>query len=368
MMIDLAPMKGIHVDPVKQTAVAQPGLLWKDFNRATQFYGLATTGGIIGTTGIAGLTLGGGLGWLMGKYGMAVDNLLSAEVVLASGEVVTASADSHPDLYWAIRGGGGNFGIVTAFEYQLHPLGPAIFGGLRAYPFERGAEILRFYRDFTETLPDEMTMFAPLTHAPGGSGLKIAALVAGHSGTVEEGRAAFAAVDALGEPAMDAFGPIPYSALNGLLDDGFPRGALNYWKSSFLRELTDHTIGILVEQFARCPSIMSSVVLEHLHGQVTRIPADATAYPHRTPGHNVVIIGQWLEPSESAANIAWVKETYSRLEPHFGGNRYVNYMPADEEAGALSEAYGVNHARLREIKRRYDPENLFHLNANILPA
>jgi FAD/FMN-containing dehydrogenase len=368
VMIDLAPMKGIHVDPRARTATAQPGLLWKDFNRATQLYGLATTGGVIGTTGIAGLTLGGGLGWLMGKYGMAVDNLLAAEVVLANGEVVTASADENPDLFWAIRGGGGNFGIVTSFTYRLHPVGPVIYGGLRAYPFERAAEVLRFYRDFTTSLPDEMTMFGALTHAPDGSGMKIAGLLAGHAGTVDEGEAAFAGVDALGEAAMDAFGPLPYSMLNGLLDEGFPKGALNYWKSSFLSDLTDDAIDILVEQFAKCPSPMGNLVLEHFHGAVTRVPVDAVAYPHRMQGHNLVIIGQWLDAAETATNIAWVRETYDRLEPLFANQRYVNYMPDDETDDALASAYGPNYARLRELKRLYDPENLFHMNQNILPV
>lgn len=369
LVVDLSPMKGIFVDSSKQTVLAQGGVTWAEFNRETQLHGLATTGGVVSSTGIAGLTLGGGLGWLMGRFGMAVDNVLSIEVVLASGEVVRASASEHPDLFWAMRGGGGNFGIATAIEYQLHPVGPMVTGGLVAHPFAAAREVLQHYREVTSDLPDEQTVFAALIHSPDGAE-KLAGMIVCHSGPEAEGEAALRPIKEFGSPALDAIGPLPYSALNQMLDGSFPRGALNYWKSSFLSELTDDAIDALIRQYELCPSPMSGLVLEHFHGAVTRIPVADTAYPHRSEGYNLVIAGQWMDPSTSAENIAWAKETYEAMRPFFAPNRYVNYIPDDEVAAtaASEEAYGENLARLREAKRRYDPDNVFHLNQNILPA
>ena len=238
LMIDLAPMKGIYVDPTRRTIRAQGGVNWREFNRETQVYDLATTGGVISTTGIAGLTLGGGLGWLMGKYGMAVDNLLSAEIVTADGESLTASAEDNPDLFWAIRGGGGNFGIAASFEYRLHPVGQ-ITGGLVAHPVASAKDVLRFYRDFTASLPDEVTAFAGVTHAPDGSGVKIAFIAVCHCGPLEQGAKALEPVKKFGSPIMDVIGPMRYGQLNVMLDAGFPKGALNNWKANFLREPSD---------------------------------------------------------------------------------------------------------------------------------
>src|SRR3712207_3663501 len=239
LMIDLSLMKGIHVDPKARTARAQGGATWGEVNRETQLHGLATTGGVVSSTGVAGLTLGGGLGWLMGKHALALDNLLSADVVLADGRIVTASAEQHPDLFWALRGGGGNFGVVASFEYRLHPVGPVVTGGLIAHPFAAAFDVLRHYRDVTASLPDEFTVFAGLVHAPDGSGEKLAALVLCHCGTPAEGEAAAAPLKRFGRPAQDAVGPMPYAQVNAMLDAAYPPGALNYWKSSFLSGLSD---------------------------------------------------------------------------------------------------------------------------------
>lgn len=367
LVIDLSPMKGIIVDAQKQTALVQGGVTWGELNRETQLHGLAVTGGVISTTGVAGLTLGGGLGWLMGSQGMAVDNLLSAEVVLATGEVVRASEAEHPDLFWALRGGGGNFGIATVFEYRLRPVGPMVTAGLAAHPFANARDVLRKYRELSSDLPDEQTMFAGLTHSPDGAE-RLAAMIVCHIGPEAEAQEAVRPIKEFGPPALDAIGAMPYTAVNQMLDEGFPRGALNYWKSSFLQQLSDDAIDTLVRRYEVCPSPMSGLVIEHFHGAVTRVPVSATAYPHRAEGYNLVIAGQWADPAASSANIDWCRETYEAMRPFFAPSRYVNYMPDDETDGAAGEAYGQNLARLREVKRRYDPENVFHLNQNIVPA
>ena len=368
LMIDLSAMKGVFVDPVNRTARAQGGVTWGEFNRATQAYNLATTGGVISSTGVAGLTLGGGLGHLMGKYGLAIDNLRSAEVVLATGEVVQASESENPDLYWALRGGGGNFGVVTTFEFDVHPVGPIVHGGVIAFPLERAREMLKFFRELTATLPDELVMFGGLLHAPDGSGAKICAMICGHFGTPEQAAADFARIRTFGTPIMDALGPIPYTALNSMLDGGFPKGARNYWKSSFLAELSDGAIDAMVDQFSRCPSPMSSMLLEHFHGAVSRVPVEATAFPHRTPGFNLLVASEWVDPGEDGAQIAWARETYEALKPFMASGGYVNYLSGDEPEDRVAAAYGVNYERLRQVKRRFDPENLFRMNQNILPA
>src|SRR5262249_49597591 len=251
LMIDLSTMKGIQVDAKARTARAQGGVLWKEFNREPQVHGLATTGGVVGTTGIAGLTLGGGLGWLMPKYGLALDNLRSAEMVMADGSVCRAAADENPDLFWAIRGGGGNFGIAASLEYDVHPVGPTIAGGLVAHPIQNGRDALRFFREMCATLPDEMMMAAGLLSAPDGSGHKLVGMLAAHCGSLADGEAAVKPIKAFGPPVMDAMGPISYCQQNGLLDTSMPKGALNYWKSQFLVELTDDCIDAMTDAFAK---------------------------------------------------------------------------------------------------------------------
>jgi FAD/FMN-containing dehydrogenase len=368
LMIDLAPMRGIHVDPADQRVRAQAGLTWNEYNRATNLYGLATTGGVVSTTGIAGLTLGGGLGWLMGKYGMAADNLESAEVVLADGRVVTASEADDPDLFWAIRGGGGNFGIATSFEYRAYPV-DIIYGGIAAHPLAAAGEVLDFYRQFTKSLPDEVTAFAGLVHAPDGSGMKIVATPVCHCGDLQQAEADVRPMREFGPPLLDLIGPMPYPVINTLLDGAFPKGALNYWKSAFFTELSDAAVRTMVEAFEASPSPMSGLVIEHFHGEVTRVDPTATAFPHRQPGYNLAITGEWLDPADSDANIRWVRETFAALEPYMAPQVYVNYLGDDaDDVARTRNAYGPNYERLVELKRRYDPENLFRLNQNIDPG
>ena len=366
LMIDLQAMKGIHVDPIRHTVRAQGGLTWGEYNRATHAYGLATTGGVVSTTGIAGLTLGGGIGWLMGKYGMAIDNLRSVEIVTADGQIRTASAEVEPDLYWAVRGGGGNFGVTSSFEYDAHPLS-TVFGGIIAFDLPDAPKVFDFYRDFTSSSPDELVSFCGLVHAPDGSGHKIAALPICHCGVPSEAERAAERLRTAATPLVDLLGPMPYPVVNTLLDGGFPKGARNYWKSAFFKELSDEAVGIMREAFEKAPSIMSGLVVEHFHGLVTRIPATATAYPHRQPGYNLVLAAEWLDPADDEANIRWARETFTALAPHMADAAYVNYLDTDD-LDRVRVAYGPNWERLVSLKRRYDPDNVFRLNQNIDPA
>ncbi len=368
VMIDLSPMQGIHIDPAARRGRAQGGVTWNSFNRETLLHGLATTGGVISTTGVAGLTLGGGLGWLMGRHGLSLDNLLSAEIVTADGKVLAASASENPDLFWGLRGGGGNFGVVASFEFQLHPVGPMVTGGLVAHPFERAGEVLRFYRDMTQTLDDDdFVVFAGLVYAPDGSGAKLAVMLMCHCGDAASGAAAAGPIKEFGPPAMDAIGPVPYVALNTMLDGGNPKGALNYWKSNFLSSLSDAAIDAMVEQFANCPAPMGAIMLEHFHGAACRAGVSDTAYPHRGVGYNLLVLGQWIDPGETTACTLWTRQSYDAMKPFMSKSRYSNYL-GDDEKDAMADAYGPNYARLRKIKAKYDPDNIFHLNQNILPA
>jgi FAD/FMN-containing dehydrogenase len=367
VMIDLALMKGIHVDPGERLVRAQGGTTWADLNRETQLHGLAVTGGVVSTTGIAGLTLGGGIGWLMGKYGLALDNLQSVELVTAEGRVLQVCAKEHPDLFWAVRGGGGNFGVVTSFEYRLFPVGPMVAGGLIAYPFDSAREMLRFYRDFTASVPDEQTLAATLVHAPDGSGTKLTAMVGCYSGSLAEGEVAMRPVKEFGSPVMDELGSMPYCQVNRMLDAGYPKGALSYWKSSFLARLSDDAIDTMIEHFGRCPTPMGQVLLEHCHGAATRVGIMDTAFPHRTVGYNFLVASQTMNPAISDRCTAWVRQTYAAMEPFIAPGRYVNYLDDDETGDSVPAAYGPNYRRLREIKTKYDPGNFFHLNQNIRP-
>ena len=366
-MIDLAGMKGIHVDAARRTVRSQGGATWGDLDRETQLHGLAVTGGTVSTTGIAGLTLGGGVGWLIGKCGLVLDNLQSVEVVTAEGQVLQASAEENPDLFWAVRGGGGNFGVVTSFEHRLFPVGPTVTGGLIAHPVDRARQVLRFFRDVTAALPDEQTVFATLVHAPDGSGTKLAAIAACHCGPVADGEKAMQPIKSFGSPVMDTIGPLPYCRLNSMLDGGFPKGALNYWKSSFLTRLSDEAIDTMIECFARCPTPMGLLFLEHFHGAATRVGATDTAFPHRREGYNFLVLSQTMDPAAADLCTAWVRQTYAAMQPFIAPGRYVNYLDDDETGDAVPAAYGPNYRRLREIKTKYDPSNVFHLNQNILP-
>jgi FAD/FMN-containing dehydrogenase len=366
IMIDLAEMKNISVDPAGATATAGGGVLWSELNNATAEHGLAVTGGLISTTGIAGYTLGGGLGWLMAKHGLAADNLLAVELVTVDGEVLQVDANSHPDLFWALRGGGGNFGVATSFTYQLHPHA-TIIGGLIAHPLDAGRDLLRFYRDAVADASDDLSVFAGLVHAPDGSGAKLAALVVFHTGDVAEAERDLEPFKTWGSPLVVDVGPMPYPVMNTLLDEGYPTGALNYWLSSFTRGLTDELIDTAVERFSDVPSPMTAILFEHFHGAVTRIGVADTAVPHRDEGWNLLIPSVWMAPADSDANIAWTRETFAALQPQFAKGRWLNYLGDDQADDAIRAAYGPNYDRLLEVKRRYDPDNVFHLNHNIAP-
>ena len=283
LMVDLAPMKGIHVDAGARTVRAQGGVLWRELNRETAAHGLAVTGGAISTTGIAGLTLGGGLGWLMAKHGLAADNLTAVELVTADGSILDVNAESDPDLFWALRGGGGNFGVAASFEYALHPL-QMVTGGLIAHPIDAAGEMLRFYRDAVASVSDDLTVFAALVHAPDGSGMKIAGMVVFHTGTPEEAERELAPFKEWGSPLVVEVGPMPYQVMNTILDAAYPTGSLNYWLSNFTSGLPDGLIETAIERFASVPSPMSAILLEQFHGAVCRVGVTDTAVPHREAG------------------------------------------------------------------------------------
>ena len=366
LMINLAPMRGTYVDPVRRRARVQGGANWSDYNRATAQHRLATTGGIVSTTGVAGLTLGGGIGWLMGRFGIASDNLKSVELVTAEGEVLQVDEDSDPDLFWGLRGGGGNFGVAASFEFEAHPL-DTILGGVVAYPFSDALRVLAPYQEVTADPPDELVTHMVLTHAPDGSGNKIVAVAVCHSGEISVGEALVAPLRNAGTPAVDLIGPMPYWVMNTLVDAGYPSGARNYWRSAFLKELNDDALGVLVDAFERVPSPMTSILIENFHGAISRVEPTATAFPHREPGFNLVMTGEWLDAADDDANIGWVRETFDAVAPYTGSAVYMNYL-GDDESQRVRAAYGPNWERLVALKRRWDPDNVFHLNQNIAPS
>ena len=366
VMIDLAEMKQASVDPDARLVAAQGGLTWAELNDAAAEHGLAVTGGAISTTGIAGLTLGGGFGWLMAKYGLAADNVVAVELVTAEGEVLDVTEGSHPDLFWALRGGGGNFGVATSLTYRLYPL-TTVTGGLIAHPVEAAGDLLRFYREAMEDASDDLTVFAGLVHAPDGSGTKLAVLAVFHTGDAEQAEKELEPFKSFGAPVMVEVGPMPYPVMNTLLDEGFPPGALNYWLSSFTNGLPDGLIDTMVERFQSVPSSMTPILLEYFHGAVTRIDVSDTAVPHRTTGWSLLIPSIWTDPADNDANIRWTKDTHAALAEHLVERRWLNYLGSDQGADAVRAAYGPNWDRLVEVKRRYDPDNVFHLNQNIAP-
>lgn len=365
LMIDVSPMKGLRVDPFAHTAWAQPGLLWQDFDHETQAYGLATTGGVVGETGIAGLTLGGGVGWLVRKHGLTCDNLLAADVVTADGQLRHASHDTNPDLFWALRGGGGNFGVVTAFQYQLHAVS-TILGGLVIHPRTAARDVIRFHRDFITSAPEELTSYVGLITAPDGN--PVVALASCYCGDLQEGERVLRPLRAFGSPLLDGTQAMPYTGMQGLFGPAFPWHHRNYWKSSYLREFPDAAIDAVVEHANSSQSRLSAIVIEYYGGASSRVAADATAFAHRAANFNILILGQWTEAAEDARHVQWARECYQALTPWSSSAVYMNALSAGEDPQAVRAAYGINYERLAALKAQLDPKNLFRMNQNIAPA
>src|SRR5262245_49584919 len=321
VVLDLSRMKGVHVDKIARAARAEGGVLWQELDHETQAFGLATTGGMLGDTGIAGLTLGGGFGWLCGKYGLTIDNLLSVDFVLASGELVTANEHQFPDLFWAARGGSGNFGVATSFEYRLHEVGPTITGGLFLHPLARAGEMLRFYREFIQTTPDELSVAAALITGPDGQ--KVAAMAAAHCGSLADGERAVRPLKEFGPPILDAMGPITYMAQQSLFKDGFPPHLLNYWKAGSITELSDDLICSVIDHYAHAPSPRSAMLWFPFSGAVSRVAPDATAYPHRS-GIHMGVYSIWTDPADEAPNVKWARDGWELMRPVETGGVYVN--------------------------------------------
>jgi FAD/FMN-containing dehydrogenase len=364
LMIDLAPMKGIQVDPEKRTANVEPGVLWNELDQATQVHGLATTGGTVSHTGVAGLTLGGGMGWLMATHGLSCDNLLSTQVVLADGQIVTASSTENPDLFWALRGGGGNFGIVTNFEFRLYPVGPTVLGGMILHPMENAREVLRFYRDVASNSPDELSVFAGLLSTP--EGMPVVAILVGWFGPIEEGERHIEPIRKFGSPIIDMVGPIPYAQLQSMLDAGVPHGLPRYWKSGYFEQLSDELLDEIIARTNAKTSPLTTIVLFHLHGACARVKPEATAFGLRREQWDFDIVSQWLDPSTANEHIEWTRAFWQAVSPYTAGV-YVNHLDADDSANRVRSAYGPNYDRLLELKRKYDPNNFFKLNHNIVP-
>ena len=366
LVIDLGPMRDVVVDPAARTARAGGGATWADFDQATAAHGLATTGGAVSSTGIAGLTLGGGLGWLMRSYGMACDNMIGADVVTVDGDLVHASATENADLFWGLRGGGGNFGIVTTFEFALHPVS-TIFGGMLLYPLARARDVLRVYRDVTQSASDALTVFAAMMHSPDGA--PVIALVICYNGSPEDGERAIKGFRNFEKPIVDAVGPMPYTALQTMLDGGFPSGLQVHWRSEFVTAIPDALIDAAVSAFERVQSPLSAIMFEQFGGAVKRVPRDETAFDHRDSDYNLVIVSRWADPTDADRNVAWARATSDAAKPFTTGKVYVNYIGAGEAPDRVRAAFGADKfARLAALKRKYDPKNLLRLNQNISPT
>lgn len=373
IVVDLSRMKGVRVDPHTHTARAEGGCTWGDFNHATYPYGLATTGGIVSTTGIAGLTLGGGIGYLTRGLGLSCDNLISADVVTADGRVLVASEKENDDLFWALRGGTGNFGVVTSFEYQLHEV-KDIYAGLFFFPIERVRDVLAFYRDFVADAPEELGLFPAFQIAPplpfipeADHGKTFIAIASCWAGDLGRGEQELAPIRDAAPAVAELVTPMPYPVLNSLFDELLPPGLQHYWKASFVTELTDAAIEAHAEWGPQVPAISSTMHIYPINGAANRVPPDATAFAYRDAQFATVIAGMWPDPADNAANIKWVKDYYAALEPHSEAGGYVNFMAGDDQH-RIRDNYKGNYDRLTQVKARYDPDNLFHVNQNIAPA
>jgi FAD/FMN-containing dehydrogenase len=365
VVIDLSRMKGVHVDATARRVRAQPGLTLGDLDRETHVHGLTVPVGVVSKTGIAGLTLGGGVGWLARKHGLTVDNVISFEVVTADGRVLTASADDHPDLFWALRGGGGNFGVVTSFEYRAHPL-TNVLGGLVLFPRAQAGELLRFYRDFTASAPDELATYAVLLSAPDGT--PVAGIATCYSGDLAEGERVLAPLRRFGSPILDAIQPMPFPVMQTLLDGAGADGNQNYWKSTFLRELSDDALDTIVEHANQATSPLTAVLVEQYGGAASRVAADATAFAHRQAEYDFGILAAWTDPAGSERHIAWTRQFAEAMAPYRSGAYLLNFLDREEGHETIRAAFGLNYQRLVAIKSQYDPTNFFRVNQNIVPA
>ncbi|MGH2640629.1 MAG: FAD-binding oxidoreductase [Actinomycetota bacterium] len=372
IVIDLGLMREVTVDPTAKTARAQGGATWNVFNEATHAHGLATTGGFVSTTGIGGLTLGGGIGYLARGAGLSCDNLVGAEVVTAEGEIVTATEDDNGDLFWALRGGGGNFGVVTELRYRLHPVSD-VYGGPMFFELSDGPALLRFFRDFMTDAPEELGMFPAFQIAPplpfipeDRHGDTFMAMVACWSGPPEDGEKVLQAVHDVAPVVAEHVGTAPYPALNSAFDALYPAGLQHYWKTSFATELTDAAIDVHMEYGPRVPAVNSTMHIYALNGAVQRVAPDATAFAYRDSTFATNIAGMWPDPADNEANTAWVRDYFDALAPHSEAGGYVNFMSGDDR-DRIKASYRGNYERLVEIKRAYDPGNLFRVNQNIEP-
>ncbi|HET6654051.1 MAG TPA: FAD-binding oxidoreductase [Nocardioides sp.] len=377
LVIDLSAMRDVSVDPVRRVALVQGGALWADVDHATQAHGLATTGGIVSHTGVGGVTLGGGIGWLMRKHGLTVDNLVEVELVTAEGGVVRTSADAHPDLFWALRGGGGNFGVVSLFRFTLHPVGPIVVAGPAFWAAESTRDVLRFYRDFISNAPDELTTVVRLGTIPPWPVVDddlhfrpAIAVASCYAGPVAEGQRAVRALREFGAPLVDLVGPTSYVDHQSGIDDTVPHGWHYYWKGTSLAGLSDAVIDVVADHAYRATSPRSYAAMFQMGGAVARLPRGATAYPARGVGHNMSIDAVWLPEQDDtvrAKETSWARDFYDALEPHRAGV-YVNFLDADDGEDRVREAYGDDtYRRLAEVKAKYDPDNVLHHNKNIRP-
>jgi FAD/FMN-containing dehydrogenase len=372
--VDVGPMKGVRVDPARKTAWVQAGCNWGELDRETQAYGLAVTGGRVPSTGVAGLTLGGGSGWIERKFGYTVDNLISADVVTADGRVVVASEHENPDLLWGLKGGGGNFGIVTAFEFQLHEVGPIMLGGMMMFPADRAGEMLRFYRDYIAAAPDEVGGASAILTAPpeefvpeGLRGKPVFGVIWCYSGPVEEGQKHLQPLRDQG-PALDIVQPMPYLVVQRLIEPGNPPGNQQYWKAGFIQELTDEAIDEWIAHATNVVSPFSTNIMLPLGGAIAEVAEDATPLGFRDAGWNYHIISQWPDPAEQERQVAWTREFAEAMAPSSLDGVYLNFM-SDETGDMVRRAFGPEkYARLQELKDRYDPENVFRYNQNITPS
>ena len=364
LVIDLSRMRSVFVDEATQRVRVQGGATLGDMDRETHVFGLTVPCGIVPKTGIGGLTLGGGVGWLIRKYGMTIDNLLSCQMVTADGKVLTASASENADLFWALRGGGGNFGVVTSFEFQAHPVS-IVLGGLLLYPRPAAVDVIRNFRDYIASAPDELTAYCALLHGPDGSPL--VGLICCYCGDLANGGRVLRPLRKFGSPILDGIQPMPFPAMQSLLSASFPDGNQNYWKSTLQRELPDDAISAIVDHANRLQSPLSVVVLEYYGGAAGRVSSEATAYPHRNLPWDVLFLAQWTDPAQSDLHRDWARSGEEMLRPYSQNAHLLSALDVESEA-VLKTAFGPNLKRLAEIKKKYDPTNFFRVNVNVSPG